>query len=59
MSKRKAKPTPQRVGPSAKELFRRANTQLHDIRVSTPILVIIQRLTTDQKFREAVTRLFK
>lgn len=62
MSKRKKsvqKFTPGVFSPqTAREIFQRANTELHTIRVSTPILVIIQRLTTDQEFRRKVTNLF-
>lgn len=62
MSKRKQTPQKQIKKTSgvlsAVEMFRRANSTMHDIRVSTPILVVVQRLTTDAKFREDVTRLF-
>lgn len=45
-------------GISAQEMFKRANTELHSIRVSTPMLVFVQRMATDKVFRDKVTKLF-
>jgi hypothetical protein len=59
MSKRKtpqskATPLPQHLADML--AFRQANSELHTIRVSTPILRVVERLVADERFRSDVVK---
>lgn len=57
MSKRSNKPKQPSVQAQQQAQFQIANRTMHNVNVSTPILVVIQRLANDKVFANKVAKL--